>query len=155
MSVLTWSSGANIVYPVCFIFEKDELHYSQYGSLKHENLIRCELSSGEVSLERAMIDNLVSDDPSLVVATKRLKIMISYKDQHSTDVLYHQRCYNKFTRDYKSVESDRKDKGSVQKATSVKRFLTLLKTQVINQKSCFPIWDLLIEINNTYAKNGC
>ena len=102
-----------------------------------------------------MIDNLVSDDPSLVVATKRLKIMISYKDQHSTDVLYHQRCYNKFTRDYKSVESDRKDKGSVQKATSVKRFLTLLKTQVINQKSCFPIWDLLIEINNTYAKNGC
>ena len=65
--------------------------------------------------------------------------MISYKDHHSTDVLFHQRCYNKFTRDYKSVESNRKDKDSVEKATAEKRFLTLLKTQVINQKSCFPI----------------
>ena len=65
--------------------------------------------------------------------------MISYKDHHSTDVLFHQRCYNKFTPDYKSVESNRKDKDSVEKATAEKRFLTLLKTQVINQKSCFPI----------------
>ena len=89
LSALTWSSGANIVYQVCFIFEKDELHYSQYGSLKHENLIRCELSSGEVSLKRAMIDNLESDEPSLVVATKRLKIwyhIISY-DIISYDII--------------------------------------------------------------------
>ena len=38
--------------------------------------------------------------------TKRLKIMVSDKDAHSADALYHQCCYNKFTRDYKSAESN-------------------------------------------------
>ena len=28
----------------------------------------------------------------------------------------------------------------------------LLKTQVINQKSYFPLWDLLIEVNDMYEK---
>ena len=37
------------------------------------------------------MDNLESDDFSLVAAAKRLKIMISAKDTHSADVLYHQR----------------------------------------------------------------
>ena len=49
--------------------------------------------------------------------------MISYKDHHSTDVLFHQRCYNKFTPDHKSVESNRKDKDSVEKATAEKRYV--------------------------------
>ena len=38
--------------------------------------------------------------------TKRLKIMVSDKDAHSADALYHQCCYNKFTRDYESAESN-------------------------------------------------
>ena len=32
--------------------------------IKYENLNRCELSSGEVSLKRVVIDNLELDDPS-------------------------------------------------------------------------------------------
>ena len=92
-SVLRRSSRGNIAYSACFICEKDKLHYSKYGSRKDENLIRCKLSSGEGSLKRAMMDNLQWDDPSLVVTAKRLKIMISDKDAHSADVLYHQRCY--------------------------------------------------------------
>ena len=58
VSVLRWSSGANIDHSVYLVFEKDKLNYSQYISLKHENLILCELSSSEVSLKRAMRDNL-------------------------------------------------------------------------------------------------
>ena len=53
--------------------------------------------------------------------------MISNKDEHSADVLYHQRCYNKFTRYYKPSKSNRKAKDSVEKATAEKRFLTLIK----------------------------
>ena len=30
-----------------------------------------------------------------------------------------------------------------------------MKTQVIDQKSCFPLQDLLIEINDMYEKYGC
>ena len=124
------------------VFEKDKLHYSQYGSLKHENLIRCELSTDEVSLKRAMMDNLELDDPSLFPATKRLKIMMSDKDARSTDVLY-------------QAESNREGKGSIEKATAENRFLTIVKTQVINSKSCFLLRDLLVEINGIYEKYGC
>ena len=60
-------------------------------------------------------------------------------------VLYHQRYYNKFTQDYKPVESNWEEK-SVEKATAEKRFLTLLKTQLINQKYCFIIRDLGIKL---------
>ena len=109
--------------------------------IKHKNLNRCELSSGEVSLKRVVIDNLELDDPSLVATAKKLKIMILDKDSHSTDVFYHQRCSDKFTRDYKPVESNREDKNSVEKATAEKMFLALLKTQVLNQKSCFFLRD--------------
>ena len=42
------------------------------------------------------MDNLEPDDSSLGVVAKSLKIMISDKETHSADVLYHQRCYNKF-----------------------------------------------------------
>ena len=87
-SVLRQSSRENIVYSVCFLCEKDKLHCSKYGSTKHKNLIRCELSSNEVSLKRMMMDNLKSDDPSLVATAKRLQIT-SDKDAHSADVLYH------------------------------------------------------------------
>ena len=90
-----------------------------------------------------MVDNLVLDDPSPVAAAKSIKIMISDEDAHSTDVLYRQRCYNKVTRDYKPAEINRKDKGSMKKVTPENRFLTLLKTQVINQESCFLPRDLL------------
>ena len=121
--VKEWSK---IDYPVCFVFEKGKLHYSQYVSLKQENLIRCELSSGEVSLKRAMVDNLELDDSSLAEAAKSLKIVISDTDAHSTDVLYHQRCYNKFTRDYKQAVSDREDKGSMETATAENWLLTLI-----------------------------
>ena len=38
VSVLRWSSGANIDHSVYLVFEKDKLNYSQYISLKHENL---------------------------------------------------------------------------------------------------------------------
>ena len=113
-----------------------------------------ELSSGVASLKRVMMDNLESDDSSLVAAAKRLKI-ISDKDAHSTDILYHKRCYSKFTRDYKPAKSNRVAKDSLEKATAEKRFLTLLKTQVINQISCFLLRDLLIEINDMYEKYGC
>ena len=84
-----------------------------------------------------MIDNLQSDDSCLVAAVKKLKIMISNKDAHSSDVLQHKRCYNKFTRDYKPAKSNRKAKDNLEKATAKKRFLTLLKTHVINKKSSF------------------
>ena len=79
--------------------------------------------------------------PFLVATAKKLKIMILDKDSHSTDVFYHQRCSDKFTRDYKPVESNREDKNSVEKATAEKMFLALLKTQVLNQKSCFFLRD--------------
>ena len=113
VSVLRWSSGANIDHSVYLVFEKDKLNYSQYISLKHENLILCELSSSEVSLKRAMMDNLELDDSSLVAGAKKLKIMISDKNAHSTDVFYRQRCYNEFPRDYKPAESNREDKYSI------------------------------------------
>ena len=64
---------------------------------------------------RVMMDNLESNDSSLVAAAKRLKI-ISYKYAHAADILYRQRCY-KFTRDYKSAMSNREAKGSVIKTT--------------------------------------
>ena len=120
-SMSNLSNGANIVYPVCFFSEKDELHYPECGSLKHENLTRCELSSGEVSLKKAMMNNLESDDPSLV-AVERLKIMISDKDAHSTDVLYHQHCCNKFTRDHKPAKSNWEEKDNAEKGTAEKGF---------------------------------
>ena len=102
-----------------------------------------------------MMENLESDDSSLVVAAKRSKVMISDKgDAHSADVLSHQRCYNKFPRDYKPAKSNREAKDSLEKPTAGKRFLTLLKTQVINQKSCFLLRDLLIEINDVYKCGG-
>ena len=101
------------------------------------------------------MDNLESHDSSLIVAARRLKTIISDQDAHFADVLYHKRCYNKFTRDYKPAKSNREAKDSLEKATAEKRFLTLLKTQVINQKSCFLLQDLLIEINGMYEKYGC
>ena len=117
--------------------------------------MRAELFSSETSLKRVMVDNLESDDSSLVAAAKRLKIMISDKDAHSADVLYHKHCYNKFTWDYKPAKSNREAKDSLEKATAEKRFSTLLKTQVINQKPSFLLQDLLIEINDMYEKYGC
>ena len=36
-----------------------------------------------------------------------------------------------------------------------KTFLTLLKTQVINQNYCFALWALLTEVNDMYTKYGC
>ena len=81
------------------------------------------------------MDNLESDDFSLVAAAKRLKIMISDKDAHFTDILYHKRCYSKFTRDYKPAKSNMLAKDSLEIAKAEKRFLALLKTQVINQTS--------------------
>ena len=36
-----------------------------------------------------------------------------------------------------------------------KKILTLLKTQVINQKSCFLLRDLFIDIYDMYIKYGC
>ena len=51
--------------------------------------------------------------------------MISDKDAHSADALYHQCCYNKFTRDYKSAESNWEAKDIVKQATTEERFLTL------------------------------
>ena len=39
-SVSRRSSRENIPYSACFVCEKDKLHYSKYGSTKHENLIR-------------------------------------------------------------------------------------------------------------------
>ena len=53
------------------------------------------------------------DDSSLVAVAKKLKIMISDKNAHSTDVFYRQRCYNEFPRDYKPAESNREDKYSI------------------------------------------
>ena len=58
----------------------------------------------------------------LVAAVKRLKITISDNDAYSTDVLYDQRYYKKFTRDYKPGESNREDKDSIEKATTEKGF---------------------------------
>ena len=57
--------------------------------------------------------------------------------------------------DYKPADSNREDKESVEKATAKKHFLTLLKTQVINQKSYFLLRDLLIEFNDMYEKYSC
>ena len=99
-SVLRRINKENIACSAGFVCEKDKVHYYKYGSTEHENLMRCEPSSGGVSLKRAMMDNLESDNSSLVAAVKRLKIdkMISDKDAYSADVFYHQRCYSKFTR---------------------------------------------------------
>ena len=59
-SVLRRSSRENIANSVCFVCEIDNLHYSKCSSTKHQNLIRYELSSCEVSLKRSMMDNLAS-----------------------------------------------------------------------------------------------
>ena len=96
------------------------------------------------------MDDLELDDLSLVAEAERLKIMMSDNDAHFADVLYYQRYYNKFTRNYKPTESKREDKDSVEKATAEKIFLGLLKAQVINQKYCFLLRDLLIEIDDMY-----
>ena len=96
-----------------------------------------------------------SDDSSLVTTAKLLKIMISDKDAHSTDVLYHQRCYSKFTQNYKPCKSNQEAKDSVKEATSAKEFLMFIKTQVINQKYRCLLRDLLIEINDMYEKYDC
>ena len=56
-SVLRRNSRGNIVNSASFACEKDKLHYSKYGSTKHENMIRWERSSVEVNLKRAMMDN--------------------------------------------------------------------------------------------------
>ena len=97
VSHLRQSGRGKIIYSTCFLYKKDKLHYSKYGSTKYENLIRCELSSvvrsawSEISLKRVMKDNLEWNNSSLATA-KRLKVMISDKDVHSTDVLYHHCC---------------------------------------------------------------
>ena len=103
-----------------------------------------------VGLKKTMMDNPETDDSSLVAAAKKLQIPISEKDAHSVDGLYYQCCCNKFTRDYKPAKRNREAKDSVDKATAEKKFLTLRKTQVINQKSCFLLQDLLISINDIY-----
>ena len=97
-----------------------------------------------------MMDNPETDDSSLVAAAKKLQIPISEKDAHFADGLYYQRCCKKFTRDYKPTKRNQEAKDSVDKTAAKKRFLTLLKTQVINQKSCFLLQDLLISINDIY-----
>ena len=84
-----------------------------------------------------MMDNLESNDSSLVAA-KWLKI-ISYKYAHAADVLYRQRCYNKFTRDYKSAMSNREAKGSVIKTTLGTWRIITLSYRVLN-KIFFSIW---------------
>ena len=96
-----------------------------------------------------------SDDSSLIGAAKLLKIVISDKDAHSADVLYHQRCYSKFTQNYKPCKNNQETKDSVRKATPGKKFLAFIKTQVINQKYCFLLRDLVIEINDMYEKYDC
>ena len=80
---------------------------------------------------RVMMDNLESNDSSLVAAAKRLKI-ISYKYAHAADVLYRQRCY-KFTRDYKSAMSNREAKGSVIKTTLGTWRIITLSYRVLNK----------------------
>ena len=60
-----------------------------------------------------------------------------------------------FTLDYKPAGSNWEDKDSAEKATAKKKFSTLLKTQVINQKFCFLLQYLLIEINDMYGTYGC
>ena len=88
--VLWRNNRGNIVYSACLVCEKDKLRYSKYSSTKHENLIKYEVSSGEVNLKKEIMDNLESDESSLVATAKRLKIMVSDKFGHSADVLYHQ-----------------------------------------------------------------
>ena len=65
--------------------------------------------------------NLESDNSSLVALVTWLKNMILDKDSHFADVLYHQRCYKKFTEDFKPAESYREDKDKVEKATNEKK----------------------------------
>ena len=81
--------------------------------------------------------------------------MISDNDAHSVGVLFRQRCYKNFTWDQKPARSNREAKDSVEKVTAEKRISMLLKTQVIDQKSCFILRDLLIEINDIDEKYGC
>ena len=81
--------------------------------------------------------------------------MTSDKDGHSANVLCHQGDFNKFTCNYKQDKSNWEAKDSVEKATDEKRFLIFLKTQVINQKSFFPLWVLLIEVNDMNEKYDC
>ena len=82
-----------------------------------------------------MMDNLESNDSSLVAA-KWLKI-ISYKYAHAADVLYRQRCYNKFTRDYESAMSNREAKGSVIKTTVGTWRTITLSYRVLNKNFFF------------------
>ena len=46
-SILRWSKYCLPSLP--WSLKKNELHYSQYGSLKHETLIRCMVFSDEIS----------------------------------------------------------------------------------------------------------
>ena len=88
------------------------------------------------------MNNLESDESSLVTAAKRLKIMVSDKVAHSANVLYHQAVVISSLDIANQVRVIGKTK-TAQKAKAEKMFLMLLKTQVINQKSCFLLRDQL------------
>ena len=53
--------------------------------------------------------------------------MILDKDSNLADVLYHQRCYKKFTEDFKPAESYREDKDKLEKAMTEKKVFNATK----------------------------
>ena len=101
----------------------------------------------------SILDVAAALDPPLVM---RLKITISDNDAHSTDVLYSQRCYNKFTQDCKPAESNQEDKGSIEKATAEKNVCNTTKNTSDKLKilSYFLLRNLLIEVNDMCEKYG-
>ena len=138
----------------CFVCEKGDVRFSKKGETHRESLSRCELDCSEEKLLEAMERNLKCEDLELVAAANRLKVFTSITDAHATDLQYHQRCYNRFLRGYEPKNRD-KDEQDIVRAVVERKFFELLRCQVIYQKSCFLLKDLMLEINEMYEKYDC
>ena len=89
-------------FNVCFCCKERDRKYTNYETIR-DTLQRVELDSGANTLKRAMERHVESNDPWFAAAAKRLKVITVNQDTFSADVVYHQKCYNKFTEEYEKV----------------------------------------------------
>ena len=95
-----------------------------------------------------------SNDPWFAAAAKRLKVITVNQDTFSTDVVYHQKCYNnKLTEEYERVAKKKPEKNDEQIGAE-RKFLSLFKSKVINQTFCYLLRELVVELNNLYEYFG-
>ena len=90
-----------------------------------------------------------SNDPWFAAAAKRLKVITVNQDTFSADVVYHQKCYNKFTEEYEKI-AKKKPEINDEQVGAERKFLSPFKSKVINQKCCYLLRELVVELNNLY-----